>query len=57
MAQTAPSGVTMMLKALGVNPEIFTQVAGAVKEIAARLERIEKKVDELKEKLDGRGTN
>lgn len=53
----ASGGMMMMLKALGVDPAIFTQVAGAVTEIAASLKRIEEKVDALERKLDGRKPN
>lgn len=57
-ARVQPTGgMAMMLKALGVNPEIFTQVAGAVTEIAASLKRIEEKVDALKRESDARKPN
>lgn len=57
-ARVQPTGgMAIMLKALGVNPEIFTQVAGAVMEIATRLERIEQKLDALKKEIDGRKPN
>ena len=46
MSATAkvPAGMSMMLKALGIefDPSVIPQVAGAVKEIADRLARIEK---------------
>lgn len=42
----APSGMGMMLKALGVDPNVIMQVAGAVGLIAQKLDAIEK--NELK---------
>jgi hypothetical protein len=36
-----PMGMSMMLKSLGVDPQVIMQVAGAVGEIAATLQRIE----------------
>lgn len=44
-----PSGVMMMLKALGIqfDPEMFKTMAAAVVEIRDRLRRIEEKVNKL----------
>jgi hypothetical protein len=47
----APSGVTMMLKALGVNPEMFKQMADGVQAVVDALQRIEKKQDEILSRL------
>lgn len=46
-----PMGMGMMLKALGVDPSMFTQVAGAVQDIAKRLKSIEEKQDKILELL------
>lgn len=45
-AQKIPAGMGMMLKALGVDPNVIMQVAGAVGLIAQKLDAIEK--NELK---------
>lgn len=44
-----PSGITMMLKALGIqiDPAMFKTMADAVTEIRDRLRRIEEKTDAL----------
>lgn len=44
-----PSGVMMMLKALGIqfDPAMFKTMAEAVEEIRARLQRIEEKVNKI----------
>jgi hypothetical protein len=57
-----PSGMSMMLKALGIDidPEMIKNVAGAVTGIHETLQRIEKRQIEIDRKLDevlnGRGT-
>lgn len=51
MAEKAPTGMVMMLKALGVNPDVFSKVSMAVAEIAQRIERIENKADAIFDKL------
>ncbi len=38
-------GVQMMLKALGIDPEMIGKVSGAVTSIAERMKRIEEKLD------------
>jgi uncharacterized protein YukE len=47
-----PTGMAGMLKMIGLDPEqiskAITEVSGAVREIAERLERIERKIDELR---------
>lgn len=57
----APTGVTMMLKALGVDPSAFDQVINAVKQIAGSLQRIEENQKKILARLDGtaapEGTN
>lgn len=50
----APSGMLMMLRALGVDPAIFTQVSDSVKAVASALERIEKKQDKIIALLEGK---
>lgn len=52
MADKAPTGMVMMLKALGVNPDVFSKVSMAVVEISQRIERIENKTDAILDKLD-----
>lgn len=45
----APSGLTMMLKAMGIefDPKMFKTMTDAVVEIRDRLRRIEEKVDRI----------
>lgn len=42
-----PTGMSMMLKALGVSPEVFTNVSKAVETIAQAIQSINDKCDEL----------
>jgi hypothetical protein len=49
----APSGVTMMLKAFGVDPQTFEQTIAAVRAVAEALGRIEKKQDRIIKLLEG----
>ena len=47
VVSTPQSGMSMMFKALGLDPKMFTQVVGAVQEIANSLQRIEQKQDQI----------
>ena len=44
---SAPSGMMMMMKALGVDPEMFGKVAGAITQIAETLGCIEEKQNRI----------
>jgi hypothetical protein len=48
-AKLGQSGIQMALKAFGIDidPEMIPQVMGAVKEVAARMMAIEKKLDRV----------
>jgi hypothetical protein len=50
----APTGAVMMLKAFGLNPEVFDQVVQAVQAVAGSLERIEQKQNQILALLEGR---
>lgn len=52
--QKIPAGMGMMFKALGVDPNVIMQVAGAVGVIAQKLDTIEKNQKKIIAMLEGK---
>jgi hypothetical protein len=57
MINKTPTGVSMMLKALGIefNPEMIKKTVDSIEEVRQRLQNIEEKVDEILRGLKNAG--